>query len=343
MSDAQSLNLDAVRAFLRDILAGFDGEITATKFAHGQSNPTFLIATTAGNYVLRRKPPGVLLKSAHAVDREFRVQSALAETRVPVTKMHLLCEDDAVIGSAFYVMDHVNGDTFDDPSLPKVALENRAAMMGNMCRVLADLHQVDPAAVGLSDYGAPGNYCERQTSRWAKQYYATETEKLTDMDRLITLLGERLPADDGQRTLVHGDYRLDNLIFAKGGTDIHAVLDWELSTLGHPFADLAGVIMQWQMPAGAEGRGLAGVDRAALGLPTDQEFIANYCAHRGLNGIDDFGYYLAFCFFRMGAVLQGVKKRALDGNASNPAKALALGAHVPAFAAAGLKALKDTK
>jgi len=341
MSVAGALDLVAACGFLREKLPGFDAEISATKFAHGQSNPTFLIKTVAGNYVLRRKPPGVLLKSAHAVDREFRVQSALANTAVPVAKMHLLCEDTAIIGSAFYVMDHVAGITFDDPSLPGLTPADRGRLMGNICDVLAALHDVDPAKIGLSDYGAPGNYCARQIARWSKQYYASETGQVADMDRLILMLDERLPADDGQRRLVHGDYRLDNLIIAHKGTDIRAVLDWELSTLGHPYADLAGVIMQWQMPKGTEGRGLAGVDRAALGLPDDQDFIAQYCTARGIDRIDDFGFYLGFCFFRMAAVLQGVKKRALDGNASNTAKALALGAHVPAFAAAGLKALKD--
>ena len=341
MNDANELDLVAVRAFLGDKLAGFDSEITATKFAHGQSNPTFLIETKAGKYVLRRKPTGILLKSAHAVDREFKVQSALAATPVPVAKMHLLCEDETIIGSAFYVMDHVIGDTYDDPSMPQLSIIARGAVVAEMGRVLAALHNVDPAQVGLADYGAPGDYCARQIKRWSKQYYDSETGAISDMDRLIVMLNERLPQDDGQRTLVHGDYRLDNLIIKSGGTKIRAVLDWELSTLGHPFADLASVIMQWQMPHGAEGRGLAGIDRAAFGLPSDQEFVDRYCGARGIDRIQDFGFYLGFCFFRMAAVLQGVKKRALDGNASNPKKAISLGAHVPAFAAAGLRALKQ--
>ncbi|KKN15112.1 hypothetical protein LCGC14_0989400, partial [marine sediment metagenome] len=195
-------------------------------------------------------------------------------------------------------------------------------------------------AVGLSDYGPPGNYYERQVARWTKQYRASETEVLPDMDRLIERLTQSIPADDGQRTLVHGDYRIDNMMFEKDGTKCLAILDWELSTIGHPYADLAAVIMQWQMPAGTEGRGFGGVDRKALGVPSDEEFIARYCERRGLNGIDNFGFYLAFCFFRMAGIIQGVLKRALDGNASNPERAMKVGAYVPVFAANGLKALE---
>jgi aminoglycoside phosphotransferase (APT) family kinase protein len=207
-----------------------------------------------------------------------------------------------------------------------------------MNRVLAAIHDVDIAAVGLDDFGPPGHYCQRQTDRWTKQYRATQTGDLPDMDALIDWLQSNMPADDGQRTLVHGDYRLDNLLYAPDAPRIVAVLDWELSTIGHPYADLAAVVMQWSMPAGADGRGLAGVDRAALGLWSDQQFIDTYCARRRLAGIDDFNFYLAFCFFRMAAILQGVKKRALDGNASDPDRGHKLGAYVPHFARAGLKA-----
>lgn len=209
-----------------------------------------------------------------------------------------------------------------------------------MNRVLAALHEVDINARGLSDYGPEGNYFERQVGRWSKQYRASETTKIPAMDELMTTLVEARPADDGQRTLVHGDYRIDNMIFDATGTKCRAVLDWELSTIGHPFADLAGVIMQWQLPAGSEGRGMDGLDRAALGLPSDEAFIAQYCERRGLDGIDNFGYYLGFCFFRMAAIIQGVLKRALDGNASNPERAMKVGAYVPIFAQHGLDALK---
>ncbi|MEX0371640.1 MAG: phosphotransferase family protein [Tateyamaria sp.] len=341
--DTQSLDVDAVAAYLKDKLPGFDGAVTPTKFAGGQSNPTFLLETDAGNYVLRRKPPGELLKSAHAVDREFRVQRALYGSDVPVAKVHVLCEDPAVIGSDFYVMDHVPGRNFNEPTMDGVTPQDRGAVIDDMNRVLAALHMVDVDAVGLADYGPPGHYLERQVARWSKQYRASETQDIPAMNRLIDRLQADMPEDDGQRTLVHGDYRIDNMIFQADGTRCLAVLDWELSTLGHPYADLASVIMQWQLPAGPQGRGLMGVDRAALGLPSDSEFVAAYCQRRGLARVDRFGFFVAFCFFRMGAIIQGVLKRAIDGNASNPERAMQLGAFVPVFADNGLKALESDK
>ena len=339
MSDTQTLDIKSISSYLSAHLPGFKGPLSAQKFQGGQSNPTFLLETPGQNFVLRRKPPGQLLKSAHAVDREFRVQRALAGTDVPVARMHLLCEDDSVIGSMFYVMEHIEGRNFTDPRLPDLDRADRAAVMDDMNRVLAALHSVDIAAVGLADYGPPGNYFERQLARWTKQYRASETAEIPAMNTLITDLARLMPADDGQRTLVHGDYRIDNMIFDAQGTHCRAVLDWELSTIGHPFADLASVIMQWQMPTGAQGRGLQGVDRAALGLPEDAAFIDSYCRRRGLPGIDHFGFYLGFSFFRMSAIIQGVLKRALDGNASNPERALQVGQYVPVFAEHGLRAL----
>ena len=330
--------LDTLCAWLETHLPDFRGPVTATKYSGGQSNPTFRLDAASGRYVLRRKPAGVLLKSAHAVDREFRVQKALSCANVPVARMHVLCRDPAIIGSDFYVMEEVAGRTFDDPRLPEVTNAERSAIIGEMCRVLAAIHDVDLNRTGLSDFGPPGNYFARQTDRWTRQYGATQTEPQPDMIALIDWLAAHLPDDDGQRSLVHGDYRLDNLLFAHGGTDCRAVLDWELSTIGHPLADLAAVIMQWAMPPGSDGRGLAGVDRAALGLWSDQDFIDRYCAHRGIAPIGDFRFYLAFSYFRMAAILQGVKKRALDGTASDPARGLKLGQYVPQFAHAGLRA-----
>ena len=338
--DTQTLDLDAVAAYLTQHLDRFEGPIEATKFTVGQSNPTFLLKTPAKNYVLRRKPPGQLLKSAHAVDREYRVQSALADTDVPVARMHLLCEDDSVIGSMFYVMDHVPGRNFREPTMEGEDNATRAAVIDDMNRVLAALHDVDIDAMGLSDYGPEGHYLERQVGRWSKQYKASETTEIADMNRLMDALVANMPPDDGQRTLVHGDYRIDNMIFDADAPVCRAVLDWELSTLGHPYADLASVIMQWQLPAGAEGRGLMGIDRAAMGLPSDEAFIAAYCERRGLPGVDHFDIYLGFSFFRMAAIIQGVLKRALDGNASNPGRAQKLGQYVPIFAQMGLRALK---
>ncbi|MGB3243502.1 MAG: phosphotransferase family protein [Sulfitobacter sp.] len=339
-TDTQTLDIDAVSRYLKDRLPGFDAPVEVSKFQGGQSNPTFMLKTPAASYVLRRKPPGVLLKSAHAVDREYRVQKALAGTDVPVARMHLLCEDDAVIGSTFYIMDHVPGRNFNEPAMPGLTSADRAAVIEEMCRVLAALHDVKIESVGLSDYGPEGNYFERQVGRWSKQYRASETSPVHAMDALMDELVQALPTDDGQRTLVHGDYRIDNMIYDASGTQCRAVLDWELSTIGHPFADLAAVIMQWQMPTGSEGRGMQGLDRAALGLPSDQEFIDSYCKRRGLNGVDNFGYYLGFCFFRMAAIVQGVLKRGLDGNASNPDRAMKLGQFVPVFAQHGLEALR---
>ncbi len=332
--------LDAVAAWMAQHVPGYEGPLSAEKFATGQSNPTFRLVTPGTSYVLRRKPPGVLLKSAHAVDREFRVQRALAATDVPVPKMLALCEDETVLGAMFYVMEHVEGRVFFDPSMPGLATSERTAIMTDMNRVLAAIHSVDLEKTGLADYGPPGNYYARQLARWTEQYQATETGAVAAMDTLITWLKAHLPDDDGQCSLVHGDYRIDNLLYDREGTQIRAVLDWELSTIGHPYADLASVIMQWQLPPGEEGRGLAGVDRAALGLPSDQEFIGHYFERRRIDPPKSFAFYLAFAFFRMAAILQGVKKRALDGNASNPEKGLRLGEFVPRFAELGLEAFE---
>ncbi|MGS4986437.1 phosphotransferase family protein [Roseibium sp. RP-7] len=341
MTPGTDLDLTALGSWLEGALPGFKGPLKAEKFNRGQSNPTFRLSAASGDYVLRRKPPGVLLKSAHAVEREFRVQKALAGSDVPVARVHVLCEDDSVIGSAFYVMDLVRGRNFDEPRLPDLDPQTRRGIFDELNRVLAAIHGIDLEARELADYGPGGNYYRRQIDRWTKQYRASETGPIPAMDELIAWLDANVPEDDGRRTLVHGDYRIDNLLFAVDGPACVAVLDWELSTIGHPFADLAALIMQWQHPPGTEGRGLAGVDRKSLGIPEDQDFIDAYCARMGLTGIPGFGFYLAFAFFRMGAILQGVKKRALDGNASNPELGLKLGESVPHYAAGGLKAARQ--
>ncbi len=339
MSNAAAhLDTEAVARWLSEHMEGFVGPLSAEKFAGGQSNPTFRLTAKSGSYVLRRKPPGQLLKSAHAVDREFRVQKALWNSDVPVARMHVLCEDDSVIGSMFYVMEEVKGRHFGEPTLDALSIDARRPVFEEMNRVLAAIHDVDLAASGLSDYGPEGNYYERQVGRWTKQYRASETQTIASMEALIAWLDANMPADDGQRTLVHGDYRIDNMLFRTDEPRCAAVLDWELSTTGHPFADLGAVIMQWGMPPGSEGRGLSGIDRRAQGLMEDQEFIDLYCQRRGLPGIDRFGFYLAFNYFRMGAIIQGVYKRALDGNASNPERAKRLGGFVGTFAEQGLKA-----
>ena len=329
---ADLVALEPLTGYLESRLEGFRGPLEARKFPSGQSNPTFLLQAASGRYVLRRKPPGPLLKSAHAVDREFRVMTALQESAVPVPRPYLLCEDESVIGAMFFVMSLVEGRHFADPRVPEVGGEERALVYDEMNRVLARLHGLDVVALGLADYGRPGNYFARQVARWSQQYAASATEVLPNMEAVIAWLGQNTPPDDGRVSLVHGDYRIDNMIFAADGPRMAALLDWELSTLGHPFADLAYQCMQWRMPAGGEGRGLAGVDRARLGIPSEADYLARYCRRMGLSGIDDWAFCLAFSFFRMAAILQGVRKRALDGNASNPDQANRLGAMVPLLA-----------
>ena len=311
------LDTKALDEYLAGQIKGFAGLQSAEKFAGGQSNPTFLLTADSGNYVLRRKPSGRLLKSAHAVDREFRVISALAATDVPVAKAYHLCEDENIIGSIFYIMGFVEGRIFWDPALPGIGVPDRTAMYDEMNRVLAALHSVDVDAVGLSDFGKPGNYFERQVGRWTTQYLAAETETIDPMDTLMRWLPEHMPADDGQVALVHGDYRLDNMIFHPTEPRILAIVDWELSTLGHPFADLAYQCMQWRLPNTGISKGLAGMDRKALGIPAEAEYVELYCQRTGRDGVPDWTFCLAFSFFRLAAIVQGVLKRALDGNASS--------------------------
>lgn len=326
------LPLEPLGRYLRGAVPGFGEIADARKFAGGQSNPTFLVTSSGGRWVLRRKPPGQLLKSAHAVDREYRVMAALAGTDVPVPRVFALCEDEAVIGSAFYLMEYLEGRIFWDGALPEVAREERGAVYDAMNAALAALHRVDPDAVGLSDFGRPGSYFARQTARWTGQYRASETAAIPDMDALIAWLDRSIPEDDGRVSLVHGDFRLDNMIFAPDGPRILALLDWELATLGHPFADLAYQCMQWRLPADCALPGLGDLDRRAQGIPTEDEYVAAYCDRLGLPGIPGWRFYLAFSFFRLGAILQGVYKRALDGNASNPERGIRMGETVPVLA-----------
>jgi aminoglycoside phosphotransferase (APT) family kinase protein len=334
----QTLDTTKLQVYLEAQIPGFSGELTAEKFAGGQSNPTFKLSAGGQHYVLRRKPPGELLKSAHAVDREYRVITALRDTDVPVAQTWCLCEDEDIIGSMFYVMEYMDGRVFWDATLPEIdSNEERAAIYDEMNRVLANLHNVDYEAIGLADFGRPGNYFERQISRWTKQYRASETERNEDMETLIEWLPAHLPPDDGTVSLVHGDYRLDNVMFHKTEPRIIAVLDWELSTLGHPLADLSYQCMAWALPKSDTGMsGLGGVDRGAIGLPTDEEYIANYCARTGRADIQNWSFYMVFCFFRLAAILQGVKKRALIGTASS-AEASARAAAVDPLARAGVE------
>ena len=327
-----SLDEAAAARYLEAHVLGFRGPLRAKKFDTGQSNPTYLIAAESGLSVLRMKPPGVLLKSAHAVEREFRLLHALRDTRVPVPRALHLCEDAAVLGAPFYLMTHVAGRIFWDPALPDLPVQERVGVYDAMNAALAALHGIDPAAVGLADFGRPGSYFARQTARWSEQYRASQTQDLPDMDALIAWLGANQPAEDGRSAIVHGDWRIDNMIFAPDSPRLLAVLDWELSTLGHPFADLAYQCMQWRLPHVGDFRGLGGVDRAALGIPTEQAYVAAYCRRMGIERIGGWTFCLAFSFFRLAAILEGVKRRALDGNASNPEKGRKMGAAVPLLA-----------
>ncbi|POP53757.1 phosphotransferase [Zhongshania marina] len=325
MANEFELDIASLTAYLEANVDGFKGPLTAEKFAGGQSNPTYLIEAASGKYVLRRKPPGELLKSAHAVDREFRVMRALASTEVPVPKMRVLCDDDSVIGSMFYLMDFLDGRIMWDAALPKQTPAERTAIYDAMNKVLADLHNVDIEKAGLSDYGKPGNYFERQLSRWTKQYRASETETVPSMEKMMVWLSDNLPEDDGLVCINHGDFRLDNMMFAHDSSEVLALLDWELSTLGHPYADLAYQCMQLRIPSDAAIPGLGDVDREALGIPSEKAYVQQYCQRRGIAEIDNWIFYLAFSFFRLSAILQGVYKRALDGNASSK-KAMDYGA-----------------
>ena len=314
--------------FMREHVEGYAGELTVEQFKGGQSNPTFRLTAGDKRYVLRRKPPGVLLPSAHAVDREFRVISALASTNVPVARAYALCEDVSVIGTMFYIMDCVEGRILWDPSLPGMANTERAAHYREMNRVISELHRVDPVAVGLGEYGKPGNYIERQVARWTKQYRAAETETIDAANELIAWLPTYIPAGDETR-VVHGDFRIDNVIFHASDPRIVAVLDWELSTLGHPLVDFAYHCMVWHMKPGNGVRGLAGVDIAALGIPSESEYLQNYLQRSGrgdASGVSaaDWNYYLVFNMFRLVGILQGIMARALQGNASS-ARALEAG------------------
>lgn len=300
---------------------GFEGPVEVRKFATGQSNPTYALTSPSGRYVLRRKPDGALLKSAHAVDREYRVMAALADSPVPVPRVYALCEDSDVLGTMFFVMALVDGRTLLDPSLPDFDEGGRRALYNAQVDLLADMARVDVDAVGLADYGAPGDYVARQIATWTRQYRASETRRIDAMEALMDWLPQNAPADDGARALVHGDFRLDNMLIAPTEPRVVALIDWELSTVGHPLIDISYLATMLRLPPHPTQGGLGGVDRAALGIPSEAGMFERFLARSGLNAPPDWSFYIAFHFFRFTAILQGIAKRVETGNASNKAAA----------------------
>ncbi len=325
VAEQHAFDTAALQAYLQSKLEGFHGPLAVEQFKGGQSNPTYKLLTPSAAYVMRAKPgpAAKLLPSAHAIDREFTVMRALHGTDVPVPRMHLLCEDEAVIGRAFYVMEFMQGRVLWDQALPGFDNAGRAAIYDEMNRVIAALHRVDVKAAGLDGYGKPGNYFDRQIRRWSKQYIASITEPIDAMDRLMEWLPAHMPAsarDDSQATVVHGDFRLDNLVFHPNEARVLAVLDWELSTIGHPLADFSYHCMSWHIPHGM-GRGIGGLDIASLGIPDEKAYVRRYCERTGRADPDavmaDWNFYMAYNLFRMAGILQGIAKRVVDGTASS--------------------------
>lgn len=325
VSDTHAFDVSALEVWMSTQVAGFAGPITVEMFKGGQSNPTYKLVTPGRSYVMRSKPGPVakLLPSAHAIEREFKVMQGLAGTDVPVPHMYALCEDESIIGRAFYIMEFKAGRVLWDQSLPGMTPQQRGAIYDEMNRVMAALHTVDVTRQGLADYGKPGNYFERQIGRWSKQYVASVTQPIDEMDKLIAWLPMNMPAsakDDSKVSIVHGDYRMDNLMFAADAPHVVAVLDWELSTLGHPLADFSYHCMAWHIPASL-GRGIGGLDIAALGIPSEAEYMRRYCERTGLATPQqlqaDWNFYLAYNMFRIAAILQGIAKRVEAGTASS--------------------------
>ena len=317
VAEKNRFDLARLDNYMRAHVGGFGGKIEVEQFKGGQSNPTYRLSAGGKRYVMRAKPgPAArLLPSAHAVEREFRVITALGNADIPVPRTYALCEDEGVIGRAFYIMDCVEGRVLWEQSLPGMTKPERAAIYDEMNRVIAALHRVDYRTIGLADYGRPGNYFARQIARWTKQYKTSETEKIEAMDNLIAWLPDNIPPGD-ETTVVHGDYRLDNLIFHPSEPKILAILDWELSTLGHPLADISYHCMSWRIPPG-QFRGIGGLDLASLGIPTEEEYVAAYCKRTGRTGIGNWDFYLAYNMFRIAGILQGIMKRVVDGTAAS--------------------------
>jgi len=342
-SSATDLDLNQVEQAFRKRIQGFRGPLNATKTPQGQSNPTYIISSPCGNFVLRRKPDGVLLPSAHAVEREYRVMTALYNTELPIPRTNFLCEDPDEIGTVFFVMEHVPGRVFLDPRLPELTRQEREVVYDEMNLRLAQLHSLEPEELGLLDYGKAGNYFARQFSRWSRQYDASATEQIAMMEELQSWLKNHLPREEGPPRLVHGDWRIDNLIYEPLEPTMVAIVDWELSTLGNPLADLGTQLMQWAMPVGDDTRGLGDIDRKSLGIPDDAAYVELYAQRAGMSEVPDLTFAVAFSFFRMGAIMQGIKKRVFDGNASNPERGLKIGNLIPLFAQNALEFINREK
>ncbi|WP_412973118.1 phosphotransferase family protein [Glaciecola sp. MF2-115] len=343
-------NLAILQAYCDSQVPELGALLSLDKFSGGQSNPSFKLLTSTGEFVLRRQPLGRLLKSAHAVDREYRIIKALQDTKVPVPKAIHLCTDNEIIGSQFFIMSYVAGDIFwnaslsdfdERPCFGESPNSKRAKIYEQMNLALANLHSIKPEEVGLENFGRPGNYFARQLDRWTKQYNAAQTQESEDAVFLMEWLGQNLPDDDGLSAIVHGDFRLDNMIFTPDSQELVAILDWELSTLGHPYADLAYQCMQLRLPANMGNvPGLGGVYREELGIPTEEDYVALYCERAGIKSIDNWQFYIAFSFFRLLSIVQGVVKRGKDGNASNP-KALELEQLLNPLSALAVRAIKE--
>lgn len=329
--DKEQKFFECVQAFVQENVRDAGSLTRIERLAGGQSNPTFKLVGEGRSWVLRQKPVGALLSGAHALEREYRVLSALSQTPVPAAKPLLYCDDETILGSEFYIMEFLEGRVLEDPALPTFPTRERTAIYRSMCEALSNIHRVDLKSAGLTDYGRHENYFERQVRLWTRQYRAAETQTISEMDDVIEWMSLNCVPDDGQACLVHGDYRLDNLMLGRFEPSVVAVLDWELSTIGHPMADLAYQCAQWRLPNTEAGKGLQGIDRASLGIPTEQEYVQMYCRLSGIEEINNWNFYLAFSFFRLASITQGIMKRAIDGIASSKL-AFEVGAFTPMLA-----------
>ncbi|HEY2106465.1 MAG TPA: phosphotransferase [Candidatus Binataceae bacterium] len=340
IEERHRLDLDRLSRWMKLNVEGFRGPLVARQFGIGQSNPTYLLEAGGRRYVLRRKPPGALLPSAHAVDREYRIIRALADSGVPVPRTHALCTEDGVIGTMFFVMEYLEGRMYPDTKMPGASAAERAAIYDAINDAAARLHQVDYAALGLADYGKPGNFFARQVDRFTRQYRAAEIERIEAMDRLIEALPQCLPATE-ETAIFHGDFKMDNMIFHPTEPRVLAVLDWELSTLGDPRADFAYTMMIWRLTPDEYRLGIAGLDREEIGIPTEAEYLAAYCRRSGRGRIENWDFFIVFNLFRLASILQGIMVRAIKGNASN-ALASEYGGRARAIAEIGWREFKRT-